>query len=173
MEILLIKDLHTQDKNYGYNIMGGGNSSALTEETKQKISKSHMGILNPMYGYVRSEEEKEHLRQMMLGKNNPRYGVTVEEETREKISESLKGRHLSQEHKDKISKSLKGVLKGRARPEGGGRPPRKILCVETGEEYDSVADAARAKGVPISNKSNISAAAKKGKTAYGYHWEYL
>ena len=173
MEVLLIQKLQTQNKDYGYNIMGGGSSSVLTDETKRKISESHMGILNPMFGSVKSEEEKEHLRQMMIGENNPRYGVVLTKETRKKISESLKGRHLSQEHKDKISKSLKGVFKGRARPEGGGRAPRKILCVETGEEYGSVADAARAKGVPVSNKSNISGAAKKGKTAYGYHWKYL
>ena len=56
-----------------------------------------------------------------------------------------------------------------------GKPKKKIRQLDsTGKEiniYNSAAEAARALGK--NDKSNICAAARKKKKAYGYYWEYL
>lgn len=171
MEIKLICEYQTQNKEYGYNIKEGGGAPQQTDEIKKKISETHIGPLNPMYGKQHTEQEKKNLSEKMSGENNPRYGKKNSDETRRKISEALTGRHLSEEHKQKQAVITGERFKGRQRPDGGGKPPKKIICVETGEVFNSIADAAKAKG--IKHKSNISTVAKgKAKTAGGYHWEY-
>ena len=71
-----------------------------------------------------------------------------------RISESLKGMKFSEEHKRKIRKANS----------------KKVLCVETGEVFESTIDAHRKTGI---NQSNISNACNgKYKTAGGYHWRY-
>ena len=125
-----------------------------------------------MYGRKHTEEEKQNLSKKMSGANNHRYGKHYSEETRKKISEKNKGRIPTAEMRRKQAEAQKGILKGRPRPQGSGRPNRKVLCVETGVVFDSVADAARKNG--IASKTNISACAKgKQKTASGYHWQYI
>ena len=172
MERLLIKRLETLSTQNGYNVLEGGNAPSLNKETRLKISESRMGERNPMYGKKHTEEQKEHLRQMMSGERNPRYGKEVSEETRRKISLSNKGRpcSLTEEQKIEMAKKVSEKLKGRPRPEGGGRKPKKILCVETGEIFESVASAARSVGT---STTNISSCAKgKYETMNGFHWEY-
>ena len=147
MEKILIAKLQTQNPELGYNILEGG------------------------FAPHRTEEQKEHLRQIMSGENNPHYGMKHSDEVRRKISEAITGRHLSEEHKKKVSEYFKGRFKGRPRPKGSGRPAKPILCVETGEVFESIADAARAKG--ITTKNRISAVAKgTAMTTGGYHWQY-
>lgn len=75
-----------------------GSCVVMTDEVRQKISKSHMGI--PL-----SKEHKQRIREINLGKS-------LSEEHKQKISVSSKGRtgpmlgkNLSDEHKQKISKS--------------------------------------------------------------------
>lgn len=147
MEKLLIAKLQTQNHEFGYNVLEGG------------------------FAPCRTEEQKQHLSQMMSGENNPHYGVKHSPEIRQKISAALTGKHLSEEHKKKLSIIGKGKCKGRPRPEGAGRPAKPILYVETGEIFESIAGAAREKG--IGNKNRISAAAKgTAITVGGYHWQY-
>lgn len=72
-----------------------------TEETKQKMSKSHLG--KPKH----TEESKEKLRQF-------RTGMKLTEEHKEKITQSLigntrcLGNKLTEEHKENLSNSMKG-----------------------------------------------------------------
>ena len=131
-----------------------------------------MGPLNPMYGRKFTEEEKRHYSEMFSGERNPRYGVQISDETRRKMSEAQKGRPcpLTEEQKREMAKKVSAKLKGRARPEGGGRPPKKVMCVETGEIFESVSSAARSVGT---SSTLISSCAKgKSKTCQGFHWEY-
>jgi len=96
-----------------------------TEETKRKISQSHVGMQS-------SEETKEKIRNSLEGRppwNKGKHlsdehkqkigegnrGKIISEETKQKMSEAKKGRkhplygkHLSDEYKKKISDSLKG-----------------------------------------------------------------
>jgi hypothetical protein len=67
-----------------------------TEETKRKMSQSHIGEKSYWYGKKFSEEHKEKIRQSLKKK-------TLPEEHKKKISESLKGKKLSEETKRKIS----------------------------------------------------------------------
>ena len=72
----------------------------------------------------------------------------------------FKGKKLSEETKKKISETLKGKKPANC---------KKVLCVETGEIFDSTCEAYRKTGI-----SNISAACNgKLKTAGGYHWGYI
>lgn len=57
------------------------------------------------------------------------------------------------------------------RKRNGGRPRVKVLCVETGEVFDSIADAAKAKSVNKSNLHAVVSPKSYKKTCGGYHWE--
>ena len=60
IEIKLIKEYKTQEKDFGYNIESGGTSSYMSEETKQKISKAMKGNKNGQ-GIKCSEEKKKKI----------------------------------------------------------------------------------------------------------------
>lgn len=80
MEIKLIDELQTTDRNKGYNITNGGESTNglhHSEETKKRIS-------NKLKGLKKSEETK-----YKIGISNK--GKVITEETKRKISESKKG----------------------------------------------------------------------------------
>ena len=47
---------------------------------------------------------------------------------------------------------------------------KKVKCVETGTEYDSISKAARSLGI---SSGGITTACKKGCCAGGFHWSYL
>jgi len=59
--------------------------------------------------------------------------------------------------------------------QSAGRPKRKVKQInDIGEIiniYESAAEAA--KSLNLKDKSNICAAARNHKKAYGYYWEYL
>ena len=48
---------------------------------------------------------------------------------------------------------------------------QKVRCAETGNQFVSLSDAARAVG--LRNGNSIRRAIDRGGTAGGYHWEYL
>ena len=113
-EKILIKELKTQNKKYGYNICDGGQTNnsmkgrKLSEETKQKMRETKIGEKNPMYGvglygekngmYGKhlSDEAREKLRQKFSGEGNPNYGKPMSEEQKKKISESRKGKYAGE-----------------------------------------------------------------------------
>lgn len=72
-----------------------------------------------------------------------------------RISEVMKGKKYSEEHKRKIGKAHS----------------KKVLCVETGEVFESTRDAQRKTGI---HQSSISYACNgKYKTTGGYHWKFV
>ena len=73
----LIKELESTNPLKGYNKDSGGNKGKkASDETKLKISLSHIGKKNPMYGKHMSEENKEIRREKWNGSNNPIHGKT-------------------------------------------------------------------------------------------------
>jgi len=111
-----------------------------SEESKQKMSKAHIGKNtgknNAMFGKQHSEKAKkkmskahigkyhsEESKQKMRGKNNHMYGEHHSEETKQKISMIKKGKnhpnygkHLSEETKQRISKAKIGKYMGKKNP---------------------------------------------------------
>lgn len=79
-EELLVREMGTLAPD-GYNLKEGGGNGKPSEETKQKMSESHLGEKNSMYGKTPSGETKQKLREANIGK-------TASEETKRKISES-------------------------------------------------------------------------------------
>jgi group I intron endonuclease len=123
-EIYYIWFYKTQNRRNGYNLASGGvGLSNPSEETRRKLSESHIGIQsgknNGMYGKHPSEETRKKMSENHAdnsGKNNPMWGKPKSEETRAKISKSLVGRFSgensprygkphSEESKKKISEN--------------------------------------------------------------------
>lgn len=142
MEKILIAQLQTMNPEFGYNLSEGGYAPHPSEQTKQKTSQALRGEKNPMFGHKYSIEEREHLSQKLSGKNNPRYGVPLSDETKRKIAEAQIGSH--------------------------GK--RAVICVETGEVFSSLVEAAKAKN--IKHPRQIGSAARgAANSAGGYHWK--
>ena len=111
----------------GYNLTDGGEGMLNPKsEIREKLSNSHKGEKNPMFGKPRSEETKRKISAAKKGKhnnnkgennhnnkgeNNPFYGKEHSEETKQKISDAMKGKTFSEETKRKISASKKGKHK--------------------------------------------------------------
>lgn len=102
----------------GYNLTDGGEGMLNPKsEIREKLSNSHKGEKNPMFGKHRSEEIKRKIsaakkgKHIHKGENNPFYGKEHSEETKQKISDAMKGKTFSEETKRKISASKKGKHK--------------------------------------------------------------
>lgn len=94
----------------------------------------------------------------MLGKHHS-------EETKKKMSESATGRTVSEEQKRKHSECMTGLMVGSRNPKS-----TPVICLNTGEVYETQRAAAKAKGV---NQSKISLCCN-GKRAHthGLKWAY-
>ena len=105
IEEYLIKKYDSSNRSKGYNIRLGGKNSRLSKETRQKISKAHMGKTIP-------EEVRKKISKATKGENNPFYGRTHSEETRKRMVENhwdcsgenhyLFGKHMKEETKEKL-----------------------------------------------------------------------
>ena len=157
LEIELIRELDTTNRDKGYNITKGGegtNGYKHTEETRKNISKIHKGK-------TLSDETRKKLSEAMKGKNSPMKGKTHTEETRKNISEAMKGKTLSEETRKKLSESHKGKNNPSA---------KRIYCVELDMYFDTVTEASEYVGCHRSNISSVLIGNRK--TCKGYHWLY-
>lgn len=177
LEEQLIAQFNSQNEEFGYNIKAGGNNNALSEETKRKI-----GLANSisLLGNTWSEDQKEKISKLFSGKGNPFYGKHHTEETKKKISDNRKGKTSGESHpmygKHHLNESLIKMSENRQ-----GKGGKKVLCVNTGEIFECMMDAARWCG--LTNSSSIGQVCNKTgkqKTA-GKHpvtnekliWEFL
>lgn len=105
---------------HGYNCTTGGEGFIVSDETKQKMSQSRIGM-------KLSDEHRKAISEGIIGENNPFYGKTHSEETIEKIKKTLKGqmdgennpfygKHHSEESKNKMSVSHIGKQVGEKHP---------------------------------------------------------
>ena len=157
LEIELIREFDTTNRDKGYNITKGGegtNGYKHTEETRKNIGKIHKGK-------TLSEETRKKLSEAMKGKNSPMKGKTHTEETRKNISEAMKGKTLSEETRKKLSESHKGKNNPSA---------KRIYCVELDMYFDIVTEASEYIGCHRSNISSVLIGNRK--TCKGYHWLY-
>ena len=175
-EQLLISQYNSTDEKFGYNIKEGGNNGKHSQETKDKIGKANHIALQ---GKTWSEEQKLLMSMLFSGKGNPFYGKHHSEETKKKISQS-RAKYTGENHpfygKHHNSNSLQKISDNR-KSKGG----KKVKCINTGEIFDTMMDAARWCG--LSNSSSIGQVCNKTgqrKTA-GKHpitqeklmWEFI
>lgn len=148
LEQKLINEYNTMDYDYGYNLAPGGfNNRAL------------VGELNPFYGKVPEEAVKASVIS--------RTGKKLSDEQKKKISESHKGKKHTPEHVEKYSAAQRGVPRARG---SECKNSRKMLCIETGEIYDSARIAASVLGVSPSALTN---SIKRNQKCCGFHWAKL
>ena len=175
LEEQLIKQYNTQNDKYGYNIKAGGNNKHHTEETKRKIGKANSKALK---GNKWSQHQHEIMSKMFMGKGNPFYGKHHTEETKRKISESRKGKCIGEEHpmygKHHSKENLEKISKNRQ-----GKGGKQVLCIETGEIFNCMMDAARRYGLKTSagiGQCCIGKAKSAGKhpvTNEPLHWKFV
>lgn len=149
-EIELITFYESQDKNYGYNILAGGDAPTIPDTIRQKMSKAMLGNKNGAHPC--SEEAKLKISKAQIGK-------VVSAETRQRQSIAAKKRKrvaCSEETKKKIADKHK---------------KKKVLCTTTGEVFESVQEAGRKTGMPA---TAICAVCRgRHKSACQLHFEYI
>lgn len=152
----LIALYKSNDRKYGYNSTSGGEFFTLTDEVKQKMSKSMMGNTNAK-------------------------GIVFTEERRNHISESLKGKKFTEERKKKISLAKKGKSHKTICDEGKkhlsnspyhNAKKKRVYCEETGETYSSIHECAE-KLFTRSSATSICAVCRGKQRSYkNYHFHY-
>ena len=157
-----------------------------TPESLEKMRKPRQSICgqnNPNYGGGFSEEHRRKLSAAKSGENHPWYGKHLPEETRRKIGEKSRGRKLSPEARAKISAAKLGTkaseetkqklsLIRKGKRMGSKNPSaRAVICVETGEIFGTIKEAAEHIGVwPDTLNRHLLG---KQTTCRDKHWRYL
>lgn len=164
-EIFYISKFDSLSHANGYNIETGGNcTKRLSDETKSKISASHIGkrtgVNHWHYGGHWSDEVKHKI-------SNAHRGKKQSKDLRQKKSIRFSGANnpmfgtkMSPEHKRKLQEAC---VKATSKP---------VLCIETGIVYASSAEAQRQTGIHAGTIGNVCRGNPKYKTAGGYHWEF-
>lgn len=107
------------------------------------------------------DEDKANNRVDNLEWCDAKYNINYGNRTK-KQSETQTGKEFSEERKKNISKSKTGKCTGRNNPHS-----KKVICVETGQVFETLKEASEWCGVSIQN-----AVRKDSRTAGGYHWKY-
>lgn len=149
LEILLIEKYQTQKDEFGYNLDSGGHNTTHSEETKRKISESnHIAQLGNKW----SDEHRAKISEMFSGEGNPFYGHHHTEETKTKISNAMKGKYIGENHpfygQHHSKESLEKISHHRQ-----GKGGKRVRCINTGDIFDCMMDAARWCG--LSNSTSI------------------
>ena len=143
----------------GYNKTKGGIAPIgykHTEETKKKLSRISKAVWES-----KSEEEKRTIIERCL--TGPKLGHIVSKETREKLRLANLGKKQSPETIRKRIESSKWYVRTNEKCK------KPIICVETGEKFDSLKQAKEKYGL-----TTLSGHLKgKYKTCKGKHYRYL
>ena len=150
-EIELIKENRTQEKEYGYNILEGGNHATMTDEIRAYMSK------------------------VMKGNQNGK-GKICSDEKKKKISEAQKGKTLTEEHRLSISKAKKGkthkpISEESRKKIADKHKKKKVLCINNNTIYESIQECARQLNIEA---SSVCAVCKgKHKHHKNFIFQYL
>lgn len=143
-EVALIAAYRSNEKEHGYNLTAGGEHSALSPEHRKKIGDAQRGRTLP-------EEQRRKISEVQRGRRPT-------EETRRKLSAARRGKHHSAETLQKLTENKRDQMK-------------VVLCVETGETYPSISEAARKTGLSQGNISMCCLGQRQ--TTHGLHWVYF
>lgn len=196
LEKMYINIYETMNREKGYNKMSGGSNGRPNEETKRKMSESHLGIMHTEESKKLMSEIKKGIKPTVetkkkMSESRKKY-LEEHPEIKEKVREQMKKRGMTKEIKKKISNSKKGVKlseehKRKLREVKLGKKlseehkesikrahrkrSKKIVCVETGKIYESISECSEELGI---NAPSISGVLKgRLKTAGKLHFEYF
>ena len=175
-EIFFTLQFQSHKKEYGYNIAIGSSyfGRIVSEETKEKLSKSLKGKpglcgeKNPNYGKHLSQETKEKISNSLkgryVGEKNPNYGKHHTHETLEKVSGENHWTTRKSFSKEALQKKHDALYR---KPSVQSRPVR---CIETGEVLPFAKEFYYRYG-HLDSKI-LDCCKGRRKTHHGLHWEY-
>jgi len=166
-EIKYIQEYKSNQKEFGYNIELGGKNAIPDTETLERMSRSHIGIVQnenwinkriakagsdeaKKYGKMKTNEEKE-----LLSINSPKYwlGKNRSDDTKLKISKTKIEKGLSSKQKDVLYKRVYKIN----------------LLTNYIQEFESTKCASLIECV---NQSTISRWCKNNKVVNGFQWKF-
>ncbi len=124
LEIELIREWDTTNKNKGYNIALGGKGSKgcnHTEEWKKEHSERMSGKGNPMFGNCHTENTKEKIRKGQI------------ERLKNKENHPMYEQHHTEDAKERIREANSGA---------NNHGARKVICITTNEIFLTVKEGA-------------------------------
>lgn len=164
LEILLIRKYRTNDRTKGYNLATGGEVNRgfhRTEDFKKRLSetrkKYYTGERHNMYGKPRTAETVKKIRAAQAGRPKPAEACT---HMREAAKRRWREDNITERER------LRQLNKG-----GNSARARAVRCIDTGEIYPAMREAAEQKGVELS--SLIRCCKGQRRTAGGLRWEYV
>jgi group I intron endonuclease len=139
----------------GYNLCEGGRAPKMSEETRQKMSKSHMGKKRPQM----SQEQKDKIAKARIGIKQSRETILKGLETKKRNAKPLPA-----DFGIKISE----------RQRGSNNPSASsVVCVQTGEEFGSLVEAAKAYNLSSGGISQMLNGRNKTVGKQKYTFEYI
>lgn len=148
-----------------YNVSKGGYSGMRgyhhSTETREKCRQAAIKEWQD-----KTDEEKEMIIKNQLTGKRFTKGHSVSKDVREKLRQANLGKKQS---KETIEKRVR-LLRGRKRENSHMFKP--VICVETGEIFPSIKDAALSVGVHKHEITAVLRGYRNRKTSGGYHWKY-
>lgn len=148
-----------------YNVTNGGQDSLrrYPDEIKKKISQK----AKEQWANMSNEEKADRIANNLKG---PKKGHAVSEETRKKLRDFNIGKKQSSETIEKRKETMR-KKKSAGYVQTNASHRKKIICIETGEIFESVKEASESLGIRASNISHVLKG--RQKTAKGFRFEYL
>lgn len=168
-----IKLYHTciiDKDSWGYNATYGGENYTMSDKTKDKIRRSTLELW----------KDKEYREKATCGRKGRKHS----QQTKQLISNILSGRTLSESHKQNLSKQKLGKSfseEHKKHLSEKSSHSKKVKCIETGEVFNSCAEAAKAMNMSKNSRTHISRVCKSMEQTAGthpithekLHWEYV
>lgn len=167
LECFLIEFIGRNDLGLGHlvNMTDGGDGHAGYQQTPEAVEAR----ISKIRGMKRTDEQRARMSEATRGR--PKSIAH-----RESIRRTMQSREVSQAFRLAGIAALKGHVvtpETRARIREGCPHLRAVMCVETGDVFNSLADAAKwlvERGNLKATPSAVSLAYRKGKKVYGYTW---
>lgn len=151
-----------------YNMIPGGLGGtvlgrfAITDGVKVKYVRDDEAVPYLSNGWVKGKPTQSLETREKRAKSIR--GIKRSDETREKMRLSALGKKPSDEARKRMSDAKIGKISSNA---------KKVVCIETGEIFDSMRKAASKYGVAGSASNICNCLKGKQETAFNLHWKYL